>query len=135
MPTQSIVLIRTAFIYFFAGLTLGALLLANKGAAFSDTLWRWQPIHVELLLAGWLLQLVLGVANWMFPRIAGGQPRRHLTMQWAAFGLLNAGILWRIACLLDSQLAGAGHIGRALEFAGVALFAFALLPRVKPFGT
>ena len=68
MPRLSQWYIRSAFIYLFLGFTIGALLLANKGIPLHPALWGWLPIHIEFLLIGWLLQLILGMAFWILPR-------------------------------------------------------------------
>ena len=93
MPRVSVWLIRAALLYLWAGFTLGALLLVNKGTGFAPAVWRWLPVHFELLLAGWFVQLVMGVAYWIFPRF-GMTPaaRGRESLAWAAFAFLNVGV-------------------------------------------
>ena len=90
MPRLSVWFIRAALLYLIAGFTFGALMLANKGLSFSPLLWRLLPIHVEVLLMGWIAQLALGVAYWILPRFR--QARGNTQAAWAAFILLNTGI-------------------------------------------
>lgn len=91
MPRLSIWFIRAALIYLAVGFTFGALLLANKGFPISPQLWRLLPAHIELLLVGWTLQLAMGVAFWILPRIRA--TRGVVRPAWAAFALLNGGLL------------------------------------------
>ena len=49
----------------------------------------WAVLHAHLLLVGFLLLLIFGVAFWMFPKVAGQRPGREVG--WVAFALLNAG--------------------------------------------
>ncbi len=66
--------LKTAFV--FLGLGLMAGLWIEGQLVFGG---RWVShgmvvAHVHLLLVGFLLLLILGVALWMFPRLARGQP-------------------------------------------------------------
>jgi hypothetical protein len=111
VPTVSIWLIRGALGYLVAGFSLGALLLAGKAMPLPAGLWRWLPIHIELLLVGWLIQLVMGVAYWIFPRF-GLTPRARGRegLAWLALALLNGGVgMASVGMLRD---------GRALTIAG-----------------
>ena len=80
MPRLSVWMIRTALVHLLVGFTLGALLLANKGVPIHPMVWRLLPIHIELLLLGWTLQLALGVAR---------DPLKALVQ--------GAGMAWRVA--------------------------------------
>ncbi len=132
MPRLSIVFIRTALLYLAAGFTVGALLLFNKGVPLSPALWRVLPMHVEFALIGWTLQLAMGVAFWILPR--WGFSRGNETPVWAAYALLNVGVLaagvggwlgWPPAVILA---------GRAAELLAALAFAIHAWPRVKPLG-
>ena len=136
MPRLSAWWVRTALIELAIGLTLGALLLANKGLTFAPGLWRWLPVHIELLLLGWTLNLALGVAYWILPRFKAGAPRGAAWPAWAAFGLLNVGIA--LTCLAP-WLPGPASValllaGRGCQAAAAALFALHAAPRLKAHG-
>jgi hypothetical protein len=132
MPRLSCWFIRVALLYLAAGITMGSLILFHKGIPFYPFIWRLLPLHVEFLLFGWTVQLVMGVAFWIFPRF--WRSRGHERPAWLAFGLINLGV-W---------LAGAGPvlgapawlilIGRLAEAAAAAAFAWHAWPRVKPPG-
>lgn len=97
-------MVRLSFCWLVGAGLLGALLLAGKGVpallpAFGDA-----ALHGELLLAGWLVQLALGVAYWIVPRVGGERPRSGLAVAGAA--LLNLGLL----LALTGALAGSGGI-------------------------
>jgi hypothetical protein len=116
-------MIRTALLALAAGAALGALLLADPGLA--DGLARWRPFHGELLLVGWTVQLAFGVAYWILPRFREGRERGREELAWAAFVLVNLGVL----------LVGAGQpaAGRGAEAMAAIAFAAHAWPRVKPF--
>jgi hypothetical protein len=84
----------------FAALVLALvleLLLARPG-----TLWPHLPDAalqlgaIHLLTVGWLLQLITGVAFWMFPRHPTAPPRGDARLGWWGFSLLNLGLLLRL---------------------------------------
>ncbi|MCC6190831.1 MAG: hypothetical protein IT318_17540 [Anaerolineales bacterium] len=134
MPRASLWFIRTGLLALAAGFTLGALLLLNKGLPIYPGLWRLLPAHIELLLVGWTLNLALGVAYWILPRFIRGAPRGPGWPVWAAYGLLNVGVI--LACVEPWVASGPwlASVGRALEALAAGFFAVHAWPRVKPHG-
>jgi len=135
VPRLSAWLVRTALVYFGVGITLGALLLAGRELADGPWVARLRPVHAELLLYGWTLQLIMGVAYWILPRFRTGAERGHPVLPWAAYGLLNIGV--PLASLGTAPEAGPFImlLGRGLEILAAAAFVAHALPRIKAFGT
>jgi hypothetical protein len=127
VPRVSVWLVRAALLHLAGGFLIGAVLLADRGVSFAPALWSLRPLHVEMLLVGWTMQLVMGVAIWIFPRFALRQaPRRSAVTAWLVLILLNGGV----------ALVGAGAVvaGRLLEAAAAGSFALHLWRRVAPSG-
>lgn len=123
MPRLSRWMIRAALLYLWAGITIGGLLLTHKGVPLHPTLWGWLPVHIEFLLIGWLVQLVMGVAFWILPRFLT-KPRRPRTwMAYLAFALLNIGIGLVAATGLGRWARPFLLAGRIAEVSAVLLFA------------
>lgn len=127
MPALSRWFIRTALLELGLGFLLGATMLATKDTHLWSSTSRLLPLHVELLLPGWLANLAIGVAYWMLPKHATGSERGATLPVALAWGLLNGGIL-----LAGSGVAAAA--GRTAEFCAVVLFTINAWPRVKRFG-
>ena len=136
MPRLSVWMVRAALLHLGVSFTLGALMLYDKAAPFIAEVWRLWPVHVELALVGWIVQLTMGVAFWIMPRFARLPNRygRRTTFAWAAFGLLNAGVLAVSAGQWWTALDVLAPAGRAAELAAVGLFVAHLWPRIKPPG-
>jgi hypothetical protein len=160
MPRLSVYMIRAALLHLGIGITIGALMLFEKGVSFAPGVWRLLGAHVEIVLFGWTMQLVMGVAFWILPRFSvprfptsppipvsklergwlaqrdGGEVNRskygNVTLAWGAFVLLNVGVI--IVALGGWQDAPAAVIfaGRVLEMAAAVCFALHAWPRVKP---
>ena len=128
MPRLSVWMIRAALLALMAGATLGALMLAVPGGAA-----RWRPLHAELLLVGWTVQLAFGVAYWILPRFRSGPERGHEALGWAAFALVNVGVV----LVGLGRSAGGGETwalaGRSAEALAAVSFVAQAWPRVKPF--
>jgi hypothetical protein len=123
-------MIRAAFLALTTGATLGALMLALPGTAGVA---GWRPLHAELLLVGWTVQLAFGVAYWILPRFRHGAERGPEALGWAAFALVNVGVL-----LVGLGRSAAGGemwalAGRSAEGLAAAAFVAQAWPRVKPF--
>ncbi|MCB0099735.1 MAG: hypothetical protein KDE46_28575 [Caldilineaceae bacterium] len=130
MPRLSIWLIRAALIYLLLGFTVGGLLLWHKGLPLNPALWRLLPAHMEFLLMGWIVHLVMGVAYWILPRFQTKRPLSALV--WLSFCLLNGGI-WLIS--ISTFVAFAPTIqlvGRIAEVGAIMAFAVHAWPRIKP---
>lgn len=136
MPRVSRWFIRASLVYLALGFTLGALLLWNKGVAIAPGIGRLLPAHIEFLLAGWVFQLVMGVATWIFPRFGVRRsPYGSEGAAWTAFALLNGGV-WLAAL---GPLAGPGAaalplVGRLAEAAAAVVFAANVWARVRASG-
>jgi hypothetical protein len=130
MPRLSIYLIRTALLHLLLGFTLGALLLANKGILIHPLIWRLLPIHIEILLLGWTVQLALGVAFWILPRFQNARPRAALA--WVAYLLLNLGVALVTLSVFFLSTPLLVFYGRLAEAGAVVAFALHAWPRIKP---
>jgi len=95
MPPLTRWLVKAALLYFLAALLMGAAMQLPFAARVPllGVLW---PTYLHLLVMGWLTQLIFGVALWLFPRYTAEKPRGDERLGWAAFVLLNAGLLIRL---------------------------------------
>ncbi|HKV70288.1 MAG TPA: hypothetical protein VJN62_03530 [Gemmatimonadales bacterium] len=126
MPRVSVWLVRAALVYLLLGFTLGAVMLAGKGLGHSAWIAAWIPVHVELVLVGWTLQLAMGVALWILPRFGAFGPARQVAWAWAAGGLLNTGVVLVVI--------GAPFPGRVLELGAAVAFGLSVWTRVRASG-
>ena len=134
MPRLSAWFVRASLVYLALGFTLGALLQINSALAVHPLIWKLLPIHIEILLMGWFVQLAAGVAFWILPRFsASPAPRGNEDLVRLAFWLINTGIGLVILQALIPQ-PGLALSGRLAEFAGVLVFVAASWRRVKSFG-
>jgi hypothetical protein len=130
MPRLSQWYVRLAMIYFLLGFTVGSLMLANKGIPFYPALWTWLPVHIELLLIGWIVQLTMGVAFWIMPRYWVPPRRGNETGARVAIVLLNVGVWLVITGSLIGQYSWLVLLGRLSEVGAGLMFAWHIWPRV-----
>jgi len=131
MPRLSVYFIRASMIHALLGFTVGGLLLANKGIMFLPAVWSLLPLHIEFAFIGWMVQLSMGVAFWILPRLSHGSPRGNEKFIWAAFALLNTGILF-VVIQNFSGANGFAFLGRIMELLALAAFAAGNWKRIKP---
>ncbi len=106
MPVTSRVFVKASVVYLCLGALLGALMLINRWIPIDSSLFALRDSHVSMLVVGWLTQLILGVAWWLFPPLKIGlvsgssRPVRRGQAQrgseplfWVTFACLNAGVL------------------------------------------
>jgi cbb3-type cytochrome oxidase subunit 1 len=126
--------VRTALLYFGAGILIGALMLAQKGTPFNAAVLRLLPLHIEVVLLGWTLQLAMGIAFWILPRFSREPRYGKQRYGWIAYVLINVGVL---SVGLGGWLVAPPFIplaGRAVELAAVIFFLLHAWPRVRPIG-
>lgn len=134
MPTLSRYFIRSALLCLVVGFTLGGLILAAKGGAVDPQVWVWLPVHMALLLNGWLVQLSLGVAYWILPRVYLRERGRR-AWAWAGFAVFQAGLVLTVMAAAGLWVPEAASLfapALILQTAGVALFAVHAWPRIRP---
>ncbi len=106
MPITSRTLIKASLLHLGIGAVIGALLLINRWVPLGPRVLLLKVSHVQMLVAGWLTQLIMGVAWWLFPPLARRpspteEPRRGQVQRgseflfWTTFVCLNLGILLR----------------------------------------
>ena len=109
MPATSRAFVKVSIASLILGAILGALLLVNRWLPLDPRLVALKGSHVQLLMVGWLTQLILGVAWWLFPPLAlrprsdgtrqlrrGQAQRGNEPLFWTTFICLNAGVLLRV---------------------------------------
>lgn len=131
MPKLSVWFARAALLHMGIGFLFGALLLCHKGIPIYAWTWRLLNPHIELVIFGWTMQFVMGIAFWILPRFSGEGRYGRVVLGWWSFALLNAGI---IATSLGQWFAlpTLPIVGRLLTLSAVVLFAVMIWPRVKP---
>ena len=105
MPTLTRWLVKAALAWLVAALMLGVAMQLPAAAHVPVLRAAW-PTYLHLLTVGWLTQLIIGVALWLFPRYSAAQPRGSERLGWVTFVLLNLGLLLRVL----------GEPGRALGY-------------------
>jgi hypothetical protein len=98
MPPIARAFVKASFAYFVAAFLLGALMMLDRWLSFSRWLKFVYLSQLHLLMVGWITQLAVGVAYWMFPRFLKEQnphPRGSDVLVWAVLACLNIGLLLR----------------------------------------
>lgn len=134
MPTLSRYFVRSALICMAIGFTLGGLILAAKGGAVDVRVWALLPVHLALLLNGWLVQLSIGVAYWILPRISVGERGRR-GLAWSAFILFQIGLGLTLISGVEPWWPLAGTLfapSLILQLTAIVLFAVHAWPRIRP---
>src|SRR5512139_1248642 len=96
MPTLTRWFIKIALVYFVAALLLGLLLAFGGTSTLPGWIGAFSPVYFHLFMVGWVTQLIIGVAYWMFPKYSSEKPRGNEQLAWATFWLINIGLLLRV---------------------------------------
>jgi hypothetical protein len=129
--------IKTSFAFLMLGLVLGAWIIVGEFVVGRYPPRLWITAHVHLLLVGFMLMIVMGVATWMFPRPAREDARYRPELAEAVYWIMTiatavrataelTGPYWPVAApRLVIAAAGLGQL------AGAALFAANMWPRIR----
>ena len=129
--------IKTSFAFLILGLVLGAYLIVAQfvGGVYPPRL--VVTAHVHLLLVGFMLMIVMGVATWMFPRPSREDTRYRPELAEAVYWVmaLSTGLRATAELLLAytgvlalGWLIAAGGLGQVL---GAGLFVANMWARVR----
>lgn len=138
MPRLSCWFVRSALVNLIVGFSLGSVLLLAKASVIDAQVWLWLPAHVDMLLAGWMIQLAMGVGYWILPRL-GEAGRGRVRLAALAFVLLNVGLLLSVwTTILRLWLPEAlwlyllFPLGILLQFGALVSFVVHAAPRIIP---
>lgn len=137
MPVLSRWLLRAALLNLVAALVIGLVRVWPGTAGMTRA--ALAPVATHLLMVGWVTQMIIGVAYWLFPRphraVNPATPRAG----WFMFAALNAGLLLRAAAEPAVTLGTAAGTPRVLlvtsavlQLAAVTTAALLLWPRLEP---
>ena len=129
--------VKTSFVFLVAGLLLGG------SITVSEFVWaRYPPrlfvtAHVHLLLVGFMLMIVMGVATWMFPRPARDDARYRPALAEAVYWVMTVSTALRAVAELTAPFTSA-RVPRLIiaaaglgQLAGTLLFVVTMWRRVR----
>ncbi len=137
MPALTRYFIKTALIYLAATLLLGVLLAARSTFDLPAEIAALSPVFFHLFMVGWVTQLIFGMLFWMLPKHSKEQPRGNEKLVWAAYILINVGLVLRImgeplnAIRSDLGLGWLLALSALLQLLGGWAFILNAWPRVK----
>jgi cbb3-type cytochrome oxidase subunit 1 len=120
--------IKTSFLFLIAGLVIGGYILVAEFAVGRYPSRLFITAHVHLLLVGFMLMLVMGVATWMFPRAARDDARYRPALAEAVYWVMTLGTALRAISEVAAGVAeGAAPLRVLIVFGGSAQLVGALL--------
>jgi hypothetical protein len=129
--------VKTSFVFLLAGLLIGAYLITAQFVFDAYPPRLLTTAHAHLLLVGFMLMMVMGVATWMFPRPARDDTRYRPELAEAVYWVMMAATALRALAEVTVALTGAlglrwlialGGLG---QLAGTALFVVNMWWRVR----
>src|SRR5690349_12690779 len=96
MPPQTRYFIRAGMGYLLVALLLWWMTALPTAVPLPAFVRLMVPTTLHIFVVGWLTQLVIGVAFWMFPKFTKEEPRGNDRLAWITFVFLNIGLLLRV---------------------------------------
>lgn len=128
--------VKTSFVFLLLGLVLGAWATVEVNLRGRGVPWPLITAHVHLVLVGFVLMLIFGVATWMFPRPARDDARYRPWVAEAIYWLLTVSTAVRTLGELGAAAAGTrasllAALGGLGQVAGGVLFVVNMWVRVR----
>jgi heme/copper-type cytochrome/quinol oxidase subunit 1 len=128
--------VKTSFVFLLLGLALGGYITVEVNLRGQAVSWSLITAHVHLVLVGFMLMLVFGVATWMFPRPARDDGRYRPGLAQLVYWLLAASTVVRVfGELAAAATGGRGSLLAALgglgQVAAAAIFIVNMWTRVR----
>ncbi|MCB0080549.1 MAG: hypothetical protein KDE47_06450 [Caldilineaceae bacterium] len=137
MPPVTRAFVRTGLLYLLAALLTALALVAQAPLHLPRWVAFLTPAYFHLFMVGWVTQLIIGVAYWMFPTLRKERPRGSDLLAWSCYGLLNGGLLLRVVAepihaMQSNPLLGWLIVAAALlQWLGGVAFVLNTWPRVR----
>ncbi len=133
--------IKTGIVFLLIGLALGAYMLVHR-----ELTGRWPnpylvSAHTHLVLVGFVMFMILGVALWLFPRPHRDDVRYRPAFIEAAYWLLLLGTGGRFVAEVARAWLGTGFlkwfviVGGLSQAAGLAVYVWTMWSRIRPVGS
>ena len=119
--------IKTSFVFLLAGLLLGGWIVAAEFVIGHYPPRLLITAHVHLLLVGFMLMMVMGVATWMFPRPAKDDTRYRPELAEAVYWVMAVATAGRAAAELSAGLSASPALRLAIAAGGLGQLLGALL--------
>jgi heme/copper-type cytochrome/quinol oxidase subunit 1 len=133
--------IKTAVGFLVAGLVLGGYLLARRELLGIHATPYEVSAHTHVILVGFVMTMILGVALWLFPRPAKEDIRYRPAVAVAAYWLLTLGTAARTIAEMAKR-PGAGSwiawiivMSAAAQIAALLLFFHTMWSRIRGVGS
>src|SRR5262245_31762034 len=129
--------VKTSLLFLVAGLFLGGYLIVSEFVVGVHPPTLIITAHVHLLLVGFMLMLVMGVATWMFPRPAQASTRYRPGLAEAVYWLVTVTTAIRAAAEILAPWSGSPFLRSAIavgglgQLIGVLLFVVNIWWRVR----
>ena len=119
--------IKTSFVFLVAGLVVGGYAAVSQFLAESYPPRLLITAHAHLLLVGFMLMVVMGVATWMFPRAARDDTRYRPGLAEAVYWIMTVSTALRAAAEIALGAMGARPLGWLVALGGLGQLAGAAL--------
>jgi cbb3-type cytochrome oxidase subunit 1 len=119
--------IKTSFAFLIGGLLLGGYLVVAQFVFGHYPPRLFITAHVHLLLVGFMLMIVMGVATWMFPRPARDDARYRPELAEAVYWVMTLATALRAVAEVLLGITGVIALGWIIAAGGLGQIAGALL--------
>lgn len=133
--------IKTAIGFLVLGLAIGIWMLVRRELYGAYATPFETSAHTHALLVGFVMEMILGVALWLFPRPEKGNVRYKPRVAEAAYWLLTLGTAVRVVGELARPFVASLALRWLIVLCGVAqtagllLFFYTMWPRIRPLGS
>ena len=119
--------IKTSFVFLVLGLALGAYLIVAQFGVGAYPPRLVVTAHLHLLLVGFMLMIVMGVATWMFPRPSREDTRYRPELAEAVYWVMTLSTALRAATEMLLAYTGRPALGWLIAVGGLGQVAGAML--------
>jgi cbb3-type cytochrome oxidase subunit 1 len=119
--------VKTSFVFLMAGLLLGGYITIAQFVANAYPPRLFITAHVHLLLVGFMLMIVMGVATWMFPRPARDDARYRPELAEAVYWVMTIATAVRAVAEVGASFTPAPAVRAVVALGGLGQIAGAVL--------
>ncbi len=133
--------IKTSLFFFLAGLALGTWILFLQFNGSDRPVGILISAHSHLILFGFIITLIMGVAYWMFPRPAKDDFRYSPSLTEINYWMITIGTIIRAGGEITLYFGGSTiaqvvmAVGAIMQLMAGVLFSWNIWTRIRPIGS
>ena len=133
--------IKTSITFLLTGILTGLYMIISRNVFQTGYTYNMISAHTHILLVGFMLMMIMGVALWFFPRAEKEDKKYNPTLIWITYWMITFGTAFRFLFELLSSFVPLDFLSIFIAFsatmqvAAIILYFYSMWGRIRSVGS